>query len=313
MKSIKPLLTLVSLIMLAGCAPPPGGGALPAPAALPPQAPAAPAEELVESLTVEIVTGGDDLRGASQAFAFAKFAKPGDPQIEHNLNSGLGWADNSVQRVTFQIPPRPLNELVGFGIRFASSGDDFNADNWNMDAVKVTYNMRSRSGTLLERKGQPFWRFQKNALQTWQTELVTQMPSADTPITILSAEVITGEDDLRSDSSAVLFVKVDLGDGETRIIESPNINFGSGRGTGDPSSVNLKMPLRTLWRDIKDIGIKFNSPSSDLTADNWNVEEVKLIYRNASGFGTLLIVQGHPVWRFEKNANQIWKAPISFK
>jgi hypothetical protein len=316
MKTVKTLVLLVSLVVVTGCAPPPGGAmppAPPAPAPSQPQAPAAPAEELVESLTVEIWTGGDDLRGGSQAFAFVKFAKPSDPPIEHNLNSGVGWGGDTLQRVSFQISPRPLSELTGFGIRFASSGDDWNADNWNMDSVKVTYNMRSRSGLLLERKGRPFWRFQKNALQTWETELATQIPSTDTPITTLTAEVITGEDDLRSDSSAVLFVKLDIGGDEKLTLTSTDFNGGSGRGSGDTTAVNLKLPFSTVWGHIKGIGIKFNSPSSDLTADNWNINQVKLILRNASGSSTVFIAQGHPVWRFQKNANQIWEAPINFK
>ena len=101
------------------------------------------------NLTVNVKTGGDDLRGGSSR-AFIKFHfRNSGTTTEFPLSSGAAWAGNSWQTRDFAVGTHNPDDLVGVTIRHdgTPNNDPFNGgdvghtyDNWNIDKIVVKYN-----------------------------------------------------------------------------------------------------------------------------------------------------------------------------
>jgi hypothetical protein len=99
-------------------------------------APAISASTSVSAINVRITTGGDDLRGGSQAFG--SFQASGVTVARTSLNNGVGFPGNSVRNATIPISPaRTLGSLTGFTLEWDGAPrnifDSF--DNWNNDQL----------------------------------------------------------------------------------------------------------------------------------------------------------------------------------
>jgi hypothetical protein len=114
----------------------------------------------VSALTLNVRTGGDDLRGGALATAIVRLnggrAYPAVP-----LNSGANWPGNSMRRADIRLPEATaLSDIAGVEINFDGAGRNFGEgyDNWNID--RATLNLPSACSVKIihEFNGQPWWR-----------------------------------------------------------------------------------------------------------------------------------------------------------
>ncbi|RKG90513.1 hypothetical protein [Corallococcus terminator] len=127
----------------------------------------------ITQLTVTIVTGGDDLRTASNAVASFRYTNTSGNQLvtSFNLNNGVSWPNSSTKTVTFATPAGIYQGLLlDFAIQFTSGQPDIfsTGDNWNMNAITVTARMADGSNVILvSQAGSPLHRFQSDTNTRW--------------------------------------------------------------------------------------------------------------------------------------------------
>lgn len=96
------------------------------------------ADTLVSSIKVRIRTGGDDLRGGSQAYG--SFQLPGGISLARvSLNGGAGFGGGSTAIASIPISPaRRLGSLTGFTLEWDGAPRNFfdTYDNWNVDELR---------------------------------------------------------------------------------------------------------------------------------------------------------------------------------
>lgn len=116
-------------------------------------------ETVVDSMSITVRTGSDDLRRESQAVAFLRLS--GGREITLSLNGRAGWAAGSVNTVQFPTRGIRLGDVELFGIRFTTGSTFFldQPDKWDMTDIRVTFTGPSVSGSLLDLNGNPLVRF----------------------------------------------------------------------------------------------------------------------------------------------------------
>ncbi|WP_437512945.1 hypothetical protein [Sorangium sp. So ce1099] len=109
----------------------------------------------VSSIKVRIRTGGDDLRGGSQAYGSFQLAN-GSSLPKTSLNGGAGFPNNSVNVATMNFSSsRTLGSLAGFTLEWDGAPRNIfdSYDNWNADELRFFIDSPGRCPTLL---GAPF-------------------------------------------------------------------------------------------------------------------------------------------------------------
>ncbi|QDE69196.1 MULTISPECIES: hypothetical protein [Myxococcus] len=132
----------------------------------------------VTHLRVRVVTGSDDLRKASNAFAEFSYTVTINNQVSHhsisqNLNNGANWPNGSTRTVEIALP---LGVLYGnmreFAIRFQSgqSNPFETGDNWNLNDIRVTAILDDGTEAIIvQDSGNPYHRFKSdvNTRRAW--------------------------------------------------------------------------------------------------------------------------------------------------
>ncbi|MFF8918336.1 hypothetical protein ACF08M_34820 [Streptomyces sp. NPDC015032] len=115
--------------------------------------------QVLKSLTIDILTGSDDVRVNSLVDAYIQLAS--GPQVEElsfNLNHRDWWKPWTDHTISWTIQSKLFTSpLVGyirrFGIRFTSGNRGFpwpdTGDNWNMNRITVTYPVDNASDDTL--------------------------------------------------------------------------------------------------------------------------------------------------------------------
>ena len=119
---------------------------------------------------VTIRTGEDGIRSGSQAFAEI-LLRNGSTQ-RFPLNNGATWADNSTHTISIRLPDNvQIRDIQTFTVRFESTGNDWNADNWKLDFLQFRYlsDQVSYPINLVRWAGTPAFEFQKNANRSKST------------------------------------------------------------------------------------------------------------------------------------------------
>lgn len=110
-------------------------------------------------LTVEFDTGGDDLRGGNDNVHLLLLLRTGAPLRFNNVNDLRRWGDNSRHTVTRSLPSTlRFEDIVGVRLETTFSGG-IGGDNWNLDRLQVSAQLRGEARTLLNRQGTPLVRF----------------------------------------------------------------------------------------------------------------------------------------------------------
>lgn len=108
-----------------------------------------------DTVTVELVTGSDDLRGGGDNVNVRLLDVDGETIADRmNANNSAGWANGSTHSVMLSIDSADLDRLAAVELE-TTFGGGIGGDNWNLDAVRVL-----RSGRVLfETHGAPLFRF----------------------------------------------------------------------------------------------------------------------------------------------------------
>jgi hypothetical protein len=143
----------------------------------PGQARAEDGDRQIIRLRIEVLTGGDDLRNASNAIATLKYTSVSGNQMNAsiNMNNGAQWPNWSSRTVNFTLPSGVLlSRAYAFRIQFYSGQPDpfATGDNWNMNSITVTGILDDGSEVILVQKaGSPLHRFQSDNWTLWETDI----------------------------------------------------------------------------------------------------------------------------------------------
>lgn len=143
----------------------------------PGEARATDGDRQIIKLRIEIATGGDDLRTASNAIATLKYTSVSGNQLTAsiNLNNGAQWPGWSLRTVNFTLPAGVLlSRAHAFRIQFYSGQPDIfsTGDNWNMNGITVTGILDDESEVVLvQQAGSPLHRFQSDNWTLWETAI----------------------------------------------------------------------------------------------------------------------------------------------
>ena len=144
---------------------------------LPGEARAEDGDRQIVKLRIEIYTGGDDLRTASNAIATLKYTSVSGNQMTAsiNMNNGVAWPGWSLRTVNFTLPTGVLlSRAYAFRIQFYSGQPDIfsTGDNWNMNGITVTGILGDESEVVLvQQRGSPLHRLQSDNWTLWETAI----------------------------------------------------------------------------------------------------------------------------------------------
>jgi hypothetical protein len=248
---------------------------------------------VISSLTVDIRTGGDDLRGGSQATAILVLA---DGTVwRRPLNSGAEWKNDALHSVVWALPRAvTAGEIRRFGIE-TNFGGGTSGDNWNVDRLAVRWSGPAGSraaGTLLVRDGRPFLRLTGD-VRSWSTPVDVRSPAANTPVGRLFVTIRTGSDDLRGGNDNA-FARLVI-DGRTTTATMIN---GRARWVDrSTNTVELAVPSGTTFGNLRGLELSTNF-GGGLGGDNWNVDEILVEAETGGVRRTLAQLGGTPLVRF---------------
>jgi hypothetical protein len=100
-----------------------------------------PPDAFITTAHLIITTGGDDLRGGSQAFGTFQLSNGGTLPLT-SLNDGAGYANNSVHSASISFsPPRRRADLAAFVLEWDGAPRRFpdGYDNWNADLIEISF------------------------------------------------------------------------------------------------------------------------------------------------------------------------------
>jgi len=130
------------------------------------------------------------------------------------------------------------------------------------------------------------------------------MPTAKTPIKELQFNIETGDDDLRSGSSAFAVIRIPSLSKD--IVKS--LNEKANWKNNSSHSVTVPLPEGMTYGHIHSISVRFQSGSSGPfdTNDNWNLNGIKISFpKDNHKTGLIYQGSGDPLHRFS-DRNPTW-------
>jgi hypothetical protein len=256
---------------------------------------------IVPELQLNILTGGDDLRGGSVAYAEIRL-RNGIVLPKVNLNNGNGWGGNSNNTASLPLPAGTrLGTLDGASVTISHDGAPRNFpdgyDNWNVERVSVaTPRICSTGIPVISGAGAPWMRFTGG--QTFKT-VPFRIPSSARNATPseLGLEIVTGGDDLRGGS--VAYAEIRLRNGT--VLPKINLNGGAGWGGNSTNSVSIPLPAGTKLGNLSSLTLSQDGAPRNFPDgyDNWNVDRVSVNTPELCNKGVALAAKsGRPWMRF---------------
>lgn len=244
-------------------------------------------------MRVLIRTGGDDLRGGSQAYAVVEFSDLG--KHEFSLNQKAEWKNNTEHEVVFDLPQGAFaSKIKSFWIRYTSGGGvGTTTDNWNVDRIRV---QMETGHTILSAAGGPVFRF-TGERRVWALPV---SDSSNIVISRLRLTIRTGGDDLRQNSMATAILRLHNGNEQ-----SFELNNGQNWPNGSINKITLIPNQSIRASDIESLRITFKSGRNNVfdTGDNWNIYELRLDMEDSPVH--LLDLSGRPLARFMGEQPQV--------
>ena len=251
------------------------------------------------AMKVYLTTGGDDLRGGNNAFVTINFTN-GSTSREYLL--GGGFANNSltVKTINMDATISSLADIRDIVIRHDGSpraGQPFDTyDNWNLDKIRVTFNVGGAEQEFFSFGGVPLIRF-TGAYRTHIFAPQKQVPSP--PTYTVKVFLTTGSDDLRGGNNAYMTIKYANGQ------VSPEYTLGGGFGQNSfvTKTVNLNRAVSNVT-EIQSITIRHDgSPRAGQPFDgydNWDMQAIRvaLVLQNGEERNVINPPVGNPLVRF---------------
>ncbi len=236
---------------------------------------------MLDQMTFDIRTGGDDLRGGNDN-AFAVLFLRGGGRKEFPLNGGANWGGNSTNSVTIPLSPSlDVSTIEGIGIR-TTFGGGMGGDNWNMDRLTVSFRVASHTTTVFNMSAAPLVRFTGDLHEKrWNVNPGTlaltpctppdRYATAGTVASRVAVTIKTGGDDLRgnNDNAFAIFT----------LTGNKKIQFPLNEGYAWANDMIVKrifaLPAGTKVSDIKSITIN-TTFGGGISGDNWNMDEIRV-------------------------------------
>jgi hypothetical protein len=256
---------------------------------------------IVSELKMDILTGGDNLRDGSVAYAEIRLPS-GTVLPKVNLNGGAVWNDNSLHSSSLPLPAGTrLGSLDGATVTISHDGaprrfpDGY--DNWNVDRVNVTTpTICSNNVPIAKGIGRPWVRFDGG--KTFK-KLNFSVPSSvrnATPDAVV-LDIVTGGDNLRDGS--VAYGEIRLRNG--RVLPKVNLNGGAVWNDNSTNSIALPLPAGTKLGSLDNITISHDGATRRFPDgyDNWNVDRAIVHTPKVCNNGISLAAEaGSPWMRF---------------
>ena len=251
-----------------------------------------PPAGLLDSLELDVVTGGDNLNSGSAANVIVQARRNGQLVNRQTsvVNEGTEWANNSLHAVLLAFPP---GISVG-DITKITLNTQLSNDNWDVSGVMVQAGITSAvacqgGAGLLDVTGtQKFddgnislFRFKGGSSQTF-TSTLDANPSAleQRVVTKLSLIVGTGGDDLSGGNSGNDNANAILNLTNGTSISFPNINrnanWPNDRQSRKISLLDLNtLPPNTSLGQLQSFAVQTNLPGGS-NGDNWDMQLLQL-------------------------------------
>src|SRR5262249_38867552 len=114
------------------------------------------------TLIVEFITGGDDLRGGNDNVNLKALLRGGAAIRFNNVNEGKRWGNNSTHTVSRDLPANLKFEDI-IGVRLETTfGGGVGGDNWNLNRLVVKALIGGQERQLFDKGGNPLVRFTGN-------------------------------------------------------------------------------------------------------------------------------------------------------
>jgi hypothetical protein len=256
---------------------------------------------VVPAVQLNILTGGDDLRGGSVAYAEIRL-RSGTVLPKVNLNSGTNWGNGSSNSASLPLPAgTTLGDLNAATVTISHDGAARNSldgyDNWNVDSIRVaTSRICETKISIAKGNGRPWMRFTGG--KTFKSLAFRVPPTARTATpTALGLEIITGGDDLRGGS--VAYAEIRLRNGT--VLSKVNLNSGTNWGNNSTNLAALPLPTGTQLGDLATLTVSHDGAARNFPDgyDNWNVDTLSVNTPEICNDGiTLAAPSGRPWMRF---------------
>lgn len=250
-------------------------------------------------MRVYLTTGADDLRGGGNLAYITVNYTNGTTSPEYSLGGGFGQNSRITKNITLNIDVTDLSQVKNIAVRHNGSpraGQPFDTyDNWDLQAIKVAFDIRNQNADFINESGNPLVRF------TGQLRNRVFVPSGSTPPPPTTSSVkvylTTGSDDLRGGNNA--YMTVNYTDGTS----SPEYNLGGGFGQNSmitkPITINK---IVASVEEIKSITIRHNgSPRAGNPFDmydNWDLQVLRVALVMPTAEQNIVNERGNPLIRF---------------
>ena len=256
---------------------------------------------VLDSLELDVVTGGDNLNGGSAANVTVQVDQPGTTPFEFedtDINEGTSWNNNTLHAVFLSVPQGiEVSEITQVTLNTQFSGG-VSGDNWDVSGLELqagVYPLPTGScGTtlahLLDVIGTQTLsdgstgvvRMKGGSSQTF-TETLSPVPSADDDLVVtgLNLHVGTGGDDLRGGNEPQDNANAVLGLASGTSVKFQNINMNNNwpSGVGWARWIQLldlnSLPPDTPAEDLESIALQTDLPGG-VSGDNWDVSSMQL-------------------------------------
>jgi hypothetical protein len=255
---------------------------------------------VLDSLELDVVTGGDNLNGGSAANVTVQVDQPGTTPFEFedtDINEGTSWNNNTLHAVFLSVPQGiEVSDITQVTLNTQFTGGVF-GDNWDVSGLELqaavypppTGTCATTLAHLLDvvgtqtLNGEPdLVRFKGGAPQTF-TETLSPVPSADDDLVVteLDLQVGTGGDNLRGGNEPQDNANAVLGLASGTSVKFQNINMNNDwpSGVGWAPWIKLldinSLPPDTPAEDLESIALETDLPGG-LSGDNWDVSSLQL-------------------------------------
>lgn len=227
---------------------------------------------LIDTLTFDVRTGGDNLGGGSNNATAVLLLRDGR-RFTRGLNEGAEWPNGSLRTVSWNVRAAvgrsiTIGEISRVGISTNFRGG-IDGDNWNVDQLAVRFSAGRVGGTLFAHAGSPFIRF-TGATREWMSAVVTDRPSSTSPVSRLHVTLRTGGDDLRGGNDNVHGRAVVSGRTSTEVM----LNAGARRwADGTTHTAIVPVPAGTTFGNLRALELR-TTFGGGWNGDNWNLDEL---------------------------------------
>jgi hypothetical protein len=244
------------------------------------------ADAPVTEVQILIQTGGDDIRGGSNAGDNANVTLnfAGGSKLTANINGGRSWENGQTHAAKLLLPsPAPkASDITGVTIS-THFGGGIGGDNWNVDKVALVVSFPAGSPThtppqtvvhtWLDASGNPLVRFTGN-----DHDLTEMVKPEDVGKSVRALDLIisTGNDDLRGGGNPGdnCNVTIELASGRSIVLN--NVNGGRSFPNWTDHTVSVPIPAGGLkGGDVRAVRLHTGF-GGGIGGDNWNVNRIQL-------------------------------------